>query len=154
MKLHSDEKKIGVLGITSYLSKLRAIFYKEINGENSSQKLKLLLYTDQTKDSLQKKAYIKIDNETLKMHVSNITVENRTDIDTSTSGIGLDAKVTDVSARNYKIMKGEIYLPNNILSSISTNSQMVIRLYLGDIPVTYLIDKPRMAKLIEFNNIR
>jgi hypothetical protein len=130
-------------------------FYREI-GKNSQVKERVAfsIRTDIEKENMKGDMIILIGDRKLSCKLDNSSFDKIMDIEVTQTGVGPNARVSDIDTTNYKVLKSAATLSKDFDSLVSADVPVRIRMYSGDAPMTFVVEKNNLAKLYEFCNVR
>jgi hypothetical protein len=147
MKCYSVESRKSFWGKPDYT--LNANFYKTpLSDSNITFSFSLIIRD--IYEPLDNIAYLNINDSVYKFDIHNIKKNTSTSIDASTTGIGSEQRVNDISTKNLIIYNGKIYLPNYLSKQIMPTSKFVIRMYLDFETVTFNFHPSKTDLLYQF----
>ncbi len=148
IKSYSVESRKGFWGkIPDYT--LNANFYNAGSSDSNITCSFSLTISDvyQPLDSI---VYLKINDSIYKLYIHTITKNISTNVEASTTGVGTEKRVTDISTSLSIVYTGKIYLPHYVYKQIKPTSKFIVRMYLDYETVTFSFLPPEINLLYQF----
>ena len=139
-----SQETTTMMGNTFPKFNVKVQLYREVAKNKSDATLKVFIITDMQKEILGNSAFIKIDDKKIDLRVQNQNVEHRT-----VSSVAVSSSGSSASTSSTKTLLGEIKLPGDIGGSVKDESNVVLRLYSGDEPITIIFSRKNIKNMVK-----